>query len=743
MRSASGEAQQFIGVVEDITERREAEQALRESEIQFRAVFDNALDAIVITDNEGRFQEANAAACELYGVERSQLLNMKLSDFIEADRDFPQMVQDFRASGREKGEFLIILPDNTEKYVEFSSAADFLPNLHLTALRDITARKIATEDSERLAAIVNSSNDAIIGKTLDGIITSWNVGAQKLYGYSCEEVIGRSATLLLLADRPNEESQLLDRIARGENVENYETVRVRKDGSTVEVSLTLSPVKNEHGEIISASVIARDITERKQAENALRASEERFRAFMDNTPARVFIKDREGHYVYLNKAVELFRKLSFSELQGHTVYDSFPLTIAEPLHRNDLKVFNSGQPQQFEEVVISAEGDLHHEIVTKFVLPVGEGQQLLAGIAIDVTEQRQAEFQRDRFFAMSLDMLCISGFDGYFRRVNPAFTLALGHSEAELLSIPFEKFVHPDDLPGTYEAVKQLAAGGTLVGFENRYRHKDGSWHWLEWKAIAEVNEGLIYAAAHDITERKATQAALLRSRDELEERVAERTAELGKANEDLRIENIEHQMTMGVLRATAESLEKATAEANAANAAKSEFLSRMSHELRTPLNAILGFGQILDKEDLDPLSQESVGYILKGGRHLLDLINEVLDIARVEAGHADLSLEPIALDDVVPDACALVRPLAAERNIRLLDNTSELGGIHVLADRQRFKQVLINLLSNAIKYNREGGQVEVACDQKPDGWISIAIHDTGPGIAPEDLPSSSRPSSV
>ena len=103
MRSASGEAQQFIGVVEDITERREAEEALRQSEVQFRAVFDNTLDAIVITDNEGRFQEANAAACELYGVELSQLLNMKLSDFIEADRDFPQMAQDFRASGSGEG----------------------------------------------------------------------------------------------------------------------------------------------------------------------------------------------------------------------------------------------------------------------------------------------------------------------------------------------------------------------------------------------------------------------------------------------------------------------------------------------------------------------------------------------------------------------------------------------------------------------------------------------------------------
>ncbi|HEY0074005.1 MAG TPA: ATP-binding protein, partial [Abditibacteriaceae bacterium] len=180
--------------------------------------------------------------------------------------------------------------------------------------------------------------------------------------------------------------------------------------------------------------------------------------------------------------------------------------------------------------------------------------------------------------------------------------------------------------------------------------------------------------------------------------------------------------------------LQRAKEEADSANLAKSEFLSRMSHELRTPLNAILGFGQILDSEDLDAASKESVGYILKGGRHLLDLINEVLDIARVEAGRLDMSLEPIALDDIVPEVCALVRPLAAERNIHLSESTSALSPLYVLADSQRFKQVLINLLSNAIKYNREGSKVEVSCSQKPDGCISIAVYDNGPGISSQDL---------
>ncbi len=181
-------------------------------------------------------------------------------------------------------------------------------------------------------------------------------------------------------------------------------------------------------------------------------------------------------------------------------------------------------------------------------------------------------------------------------------------------------------------------------------------------------------------------------------------------------------------------AIHQAREEAEAANLAKSEFLSRMSHELRTPLNAILGFGQVLEMQELAPLARESVGYILKGGRHLLDLINEVLDIARVEAGRIELSLEPISLHDIVPEACALVRTLASEHAIRLHENLAEVGLSFILADRQRLKQVLINLLANAIKYNREGGQVEVSCFQNPDGWTSIAVRDTGPGISPHDI---------
>ncbi len=175
----------------------------------------------------------------------------------------------------------------------------------------------------------------------------------------------------------------------------------------------------------------------------------------------------------------------------------------------------------------------------------------------------------------------------------------------------------------------------------------------------------------------------------------------------------------------------RAEAEAAGANRAKSEFLSRMSHELRTPLNGILGFAQLLEMDAVTPAQRESVEHIQKGGRHLLALINEVLDIARIEAGKVAIALEPVLVADVVRSALDLVRPQAARRRISVTDGVS--GGDYVMADRQRLPQVLLNLLSNAVKYNREGGSIVVS-STAADGHVRLAVRDTGPGIAPELL---------
>jgi PAS domain S-box-containing protein len=207
------------------------------------------------------------------------------------------------------------------------------------------------------------------------------------------------------------------------------------------------------------------------------------------------------------------------------------------------------------------------------------------------------------------------------------------------------------------------------------------------------------------------------RHAEELEQRVQERTRELSGVNAQL-------EQEIGERR-------RAEAEADRANRAKSEFLSRMSHELRTPLNSIIGFAQLIEVETQGADQRESVEQILKGGRHLLGLINEVLDLARIEAGALSISLEPVSVAEVVRTAIDLIRPQADARGIGVLAASVPVD-YYARADRQRLQQVLLNLLSNAVKYNREGGAVRVAYEDGRSGRLRLTVSDTGGGIAPE-----------
>ena len=221
-------------------------------------------------------------------------------------------------------------------------------------------------------------------------------------------------------------------------------------------------------------------------------------------------------------------------------------------------------------------------------------------------------------------------------------------------------------------------------------------------------------AIAREAEERARAQQEVMRLNEQLEMRVHERTLQLETANAEL---------------------ERAMEEAKEANQAKSAFLSAMSHELRTPLNAILGFAQILTSDSLPstlPQKKEFAGHILKSGRHLLTLINEILDLAKVEAGAVNLSLEPVALRDVLGECRNMIEPIAAQRGIRVL--FPETCETVVEADRTRLKQVLLNLLSNAVKYNRDAGAVVVDTAFDSPGKVRISVHDTGLGLRPDQL---------
>jgi len=225
---------------------------------------------------------------------------------------------------------------------------------------------------------------------------------------------------------------------------------------------------------------------------------------------------------------------------------------------------------------------------------------------------------------------------------------------------------------------------------------------------------------AREAAERSRAQQEVMRLNEQLEQRVDERTLQLALANAEL-----------------ANAIE----EARSANQAKSAFLSSMSHELRTPLNAILGFAQILTSDALPSTleqKKEFANHILKSGRHLLTLINEILDLAKVESGTVTLSMEPVALADTLLETRAMVEPIAANRGVRVL--FPDVDGAVVLADRTRLKQVLLNLLSNAVKYNREGGAVILGCEQVSPSRLRLSVQDTGAGLDAEQVASLFQP---
>ena len=551
----------------------------------YRNIVEAAPDGVVVVDQQGTILLANRQAEHMFGYQRDELIGQRIEllvperfrpshprhrgDYVATPRVRP-MGSGLELSGRRK--------DGSELPIEISlSPIDTEEGVIIaSSIRDVSERRAAQAALRRLAAIVDSSNDAIISRTLDGTITSWNRGAEQIYGFTAAEMIGQTIAPLIPPGREDEESRLLQRIARGERVEHFETVRRTKDGREIDMSITLSPVLDPAGAVIGASKVGRDITDRKRVEAEAR---------------------RATHY--LVSAVD-------------SIQDAF--LLFDPADR--LVLVNSASRNLLAHVIAGP----------------------IVGRSLD-----------------ELIRACVAA--GWCARP--------GEADADAVA-------------------RLLAYHRTPVGAFD-LRTPDG--HSLRATARRTPEGGTLSVVA-DITD--------------------------------------------DVLRA--EELQRARAQAEAASAAKSEFLASMSHELRTPLNAVLGFAQLLQRDRKEPLSArqlERLSHVLRGGEHLLRLIDDVLDLARIEAGRVTISTEPVGVRELVEEVVATLEPMAHRAGINLAIAPLPPALPPVVADRTRLAQILMNYGSNAIKYGRAGGHAIFRVHHQ-GAAVRLAVEDDGLGI-PDD----------
>src|SRR5436190_293028 len=393
------------------------------------------------------------------------------------------------------------------------------------------------------------------------------------------------------------------------------------------------------------------------------------------------------------------------------------------------RVWASGRPEWIPDVVVDgnfprASAARHVGLHAAFALPILRGHDVLGVMEFFSREIREpdaalletmlaaggqiglyaavkwATDELDAFFNLSLDLLCVAGFDGYFLRLNPTWTQVLGFAESELRVAPFLDFVHPDDRAETVAATSQLMTGARVINFENRYRTRDGSYRWLEWNAAPSVDHGVVYAAARDITDRKRADEALKRSAENLTQLVRE--------------------------------LETARQKAEAAAIAKGEFLANMSHEIRTPMNAIIGMTGLALQTTLAPRQREYIRTANESAEALLTVLNDILDVSKIEAGRLALDLVPFSLRDTVEEAVKLFGPRAHEKRLELVCHILPDVPESLVGDPGRLRQVLVNLVGNAIKFTDRGDTVvEVGLDRltADEAVLRFTVSDTGIGI--------------
>ncbi len=529
VRSPQGEISCYVQIKRDISDRKRVEQALRLTQFSV----DNAADAVFWIDSHARFFYVNVAASKALKYDRSQLwqlsvwdidVNLPASKWSEFWQELKSRTSLMFESEHKRGDDSIFPVELTVNYLEFDGR-----EYACAFARDISDRKQAEKalqkSEARLSGILELAKDAVISINEKGKITLFNQGASKIFGYTAQEAIGQSLDFLIPEKFREIHRRHIEEFQKSSQTDkrmggNREIPALRKDGTVFPAEASISKLDLD-GDII-LTVILRDITERKRAEAAIKENQQRLQGILDYAPAIIFIKDLEGKYIEINRQIQELFKIAPQQLKGKTdlelVPEILPPELAELWRQEEEQIISTKLASESECLIPLPDG-IHNFLITKFPLYNASGEPYaICGIGTDLTERVRAERERDRFFSLSVDMLCIAGFDGYFKRLNPAWENTLGYSISELLAEPFIELVHPEDREATLAEVAKLTDGVLTINFENRYRCRDGSYKWLSWMSAPFTKEGLIYAVTHDITSRKENEAALEQERRQLQQ---------------------------------------------------------------------------------------------------------------------------------------------------------------------------------------------------------------------------------
>ncbi|WP_159790846.1 PAS domain S-box protein [Sodalinema gerasimenkoae] len=475
---------------------------------QLTSLFEAAPDAMVVLDDEGTYVEANAAACELFGLPREQLLQTSIADFAEPGFDFQQAWDYLLSHGQARGEFRLLRPDGELRAVDYAATANFSPHRHLSVLRPIIRHHSRSHHAparqRHLVEIVERTSDLIGTADAQGNIFFVNEAWQTYFDQGTLESSHISSfhpswALEIILKQGLPEAQTSG-IWRGETA-----ILARGEEVPVEQLIMYHP--GDLGEPPFFSTIMRDIRDRKADEQARQQLTEELQKAQAIAHIGSWSFDMRTDIITWSE--ETFRIFG---LDPHQEEPSFP-ELVNQIHPSDRPLFLSrvnaardqGQPQAFDYRILRSKGDIAY-ISNRTEVEMKEGEVVrLFGTVWDISDRKSAELELERFFNISLDLLCIADFSGRFRRVNPSWQRVLGYDISELEQFNLLDLVHPDDITITVETLGGLAENQPISEFVNRYRTKSGDYRYIEWLAAPEGD--LIYAAARDITERKTTEA--------------------------------------------------------------------------------------------------------------------------------------------------------------------------------------------------------------------------------------------